>query len=838
MPPLITFSGCNTCSLKNEWPKLRHPKMVVKQPDIPSEYRIVIIGEAPGEQEDTYGRPFVGRAGQQLRDYIPEVWQKRAYWMNIVRCRPPGNRTPTVQEISCCSTYLEDDLAKIKPHVILGLGDTALSYFFPGGNVSKLRGIKFPVKLKDGSACWFVSTYHPSYVSRMYKKDDDGNLTNVVLPVFSNDLKKVFRNVDYFVDNPPKIYTPITPKDIVYPKTLLEAENLFDRLKDHHAKDYETHQLKPYMYDARILTAAYSDGDLHFAFPVQWPGSMLTWGKDALKKFAQKRRKWIAQSSAFEYCWSWWMTEEWDQNFEDTEILARLDNQRTGVGNIESLSKIHLGVNVKEVAKRGDYEVAQNRGRLVEFELPDVLYYNALDSWSECLIEEIIRPKLSKNDIDNYYRSIESIKSTVAMEVKGLHVNLDESQKLDKELARQQQSLVEKARLIPAVKSFEAAEQKVFSLSSPPLVGHVLVNYCGFRLPETATGKPSVDKDDLAKFAGQHALIDLRLDYADASTQRNTFITPIITGQVIGRDGLMHPCYKVVHTATYRLSSEGPNIQNFPKRKHKEIRRQIVAPSGYVMAAFDYGQLEARVIAMLSKDPALIRSIILDEDIHWKWLNRLLELYPDYIKRLADKAGITLDTDENLKLVKKAGRDTIKTDFVFASFYGSKAGSVASRAMLPQHIADKLLGEFWGEYNVAKKWVEGMFTFYQTYGYVESLTGRIRNEVLPGNEVTNTPSQGSAAEIVLEAQNALWKKAVTEQDYNYMPRINIHDDLVFFLPDDDRLPKYIKVIGQEIVTPRFDFVVVPLMTEARVGYDWASLAPVTKFIGDYHKYGH
>src|ERR1051326_5061725 len=129
--------------------------MPIALPTKQSDLKVVILGEGPGENEDRDGKPFVGKAGQYLRKYIPIEWQQKSHWANVVRCRPPDNRTPLPQEISCCSTYLERDLSVIKPHVILGLGDVAVKYFWEEQNVSKVRGIPFPVKLKDGTPTWF-----------------------------------------------------------------------------------------------------------------------------------------------------------------------------------------------------------------------------------------------------------------------------------------------------------------------------------------------------------------------------------------------------------------------------------------------------------------------------------------------------------------------------------------------------------------------------------------------------------------------------------------------------------------------------------------------------------
>ncbi len=112
------------------------------------------------------------------------------------------------------------------------------------------------------------------------------------------------------------------------------------------------------------------------------------------------------------------------------------------------------------------------------------------------------------------------------------------------------------------------------------------------------------------------------------------------------------------------------------------------------------------------------------------------------------------------------------------------------------------------------------------------MTNFIRNEVLPGNEKTNNPVQGTAGHIVLEAQNALFDRAINEDPF-LMSRWNIHDDLGFIVPDNNDLDGYIKTTADEMAVPRFNFVTVPLMIESKIGYNWCDMEEVAKIEGSY-----
>lgn len=837
MGRLITFQGCEPCSLRKEWKWLAHPQMPIAAPSENSDYRIVVVGEAPGETEDNEGIPFVGKTGRFLREQIPTEWRKKLYWSNTVRCHPPKNRKPIPEEIQCCSVYQERDLLSIKPHAILAVGDYALKYFWPTAWVTGMRGVPFPVQLNDGSTTWCTSIFHPRYVMESERKDYDTKETvNAALPVYKNDITNFFDKLPYFAANPPTIYSP--PKDIIYPKTEEEVYSLFDKLSDPYGHDIETFKLKPYKRDGRILTAAFSDGKLTFAFPVNWPGNINNWGQRAYNTIMTRGSKtWIAQHAGFEYIWIWSSTGTHKHKFEDIEVLARLYHKRAGLGSLNNLSRIYLGLDIKTVTNL-------DKNRLLDYPIENVLEYNALDAWSTYCIFQILMSKVSDIDLENYIRLIETCKSVVASEINGLHVDISESEKIERDLFTKIHKFEEQAKLIPEVKEYEKRENKIFQLSAPEQIGHVLVMYCGLQLPKTEKQTQySTDETDLSPLAGKHQLVDLTLDFREIQKLKSTYVDPILLGTILGADNLLHPSYTTVHTRTYRLSSEDPNIQNFPKRKNKYIRKQLVAKPGHIFAAFDYGQLEARGLCMYSRDKNLTyymteqakaialgdKKLIEKYDIHYKWLYKIIDVYPHYMDRLAKNSG---ETEE--KAILKAGRTIIKTDWVFASFYGSQAPSLSSRTNIPIEIVKEILSEFWGEkegYREVKRWIDEQFILYQREGEVRSLTGRARNEVLPGNEVINTPCQGLAAEIVTEAQNALCKMAL-EIDPYFLPRVNIHDDLLFELPDSNDLFQYIQTIGQEIVKPRFPFINVPLMTECRIGTDWASLESVVNFVGE------
>jgi DNA polymerase I-like protein with 3'-5' exonuclease and polymerase domains len=297
--------------------------------------------------------------------------------------------------------------------------------------------------------------------------------------------------------------------------------------------------------------------------------------------------------------------------------------------------------------------------------------------------------------------------------------------------ARKQEVAAEAGRIYE-VREFERHMQKPFSISNPNDVGQALAVYGRVPLPKTGSGKWSTDDAILEKQCKDHPLVSCVHRYREAAKIISTYIEPVTKARQDNADGQLHPGYTTMLTATGRLSSHEPNIQNFPRRRHKEVRRQIVAPDRHLMLAFDYGQLEARVIAMASRDQQLCDAIMHGYDVHQHWLDRLLKLYPTYLQTIAERTG-----KRDPAAVRKAARDAIKTDFVFSSFFGSAPKNCAANIGAPLEIVQQLAEEFWLEFRGVRNWLKARHREYRDTGAIRTLTGRVRRALLWGNEPIN-----------------------------------------------------------------------------------------------------
>jgi DNA polymerase len=166
---------CTACPLH-----LNRTNVVVGEGNLDT--RIVFVGEGPGEEEDKTGRPFVGRAGMLLTELLRESGIRRedVYICNVVKCRPPNNRTPTPEEQAACGHFLLAQIEIINPDVIVALGATALSFFVDGKKVSitKVRGN--PIDWLGGKKV--IPTFHPSYLLR--------NRSNELRRIVLEDIEK------------------------------------------------------------------------------------------------------------------------------------------------------------------------------------------------------------------------------------------------------------------------------------------------------------------------------------------------------------------------------------------------------------------------------------------------------------------------------------------------------------------------------------------------------------------------------------------------------------------------------------------------------------------------
>jgi DNA polymerase I-like protein with 3'-5' exonuclease and polymerase domains len=213
----------------------------------------------------------------------------------------------------------------------------------------------------------------------------------------------------------------------------------------------------------------------------------------------------------------------------------------------------------------------------------------------------------------------------------------------------------------------------------------------------------------------------------------------------------------------------------------------------------DYGQIEARVIAMASKDTNLVASLWHRGDIHMEWAEKFCKKFP--------KLG-----------EPKAFRYFAKNKVVFPSFFGSKPRQIAKNLNIDEHGCEELFEDFWEKFSGVLQWQKSLLAFYSERGYVECLTGRRRRAPISYNRIINAPIQGTASDIVVDGMNRLSEKSQLLDNPQLQAVLNVHDDLTFYI-ESRQIDTVVPIVVTGMLDCSYDFINVPLSVEMSIGKD-------------------
>jgi uracil-DNA glycosylase family 4 len=334
---------------------------------------ILFVGEAPGQTEDEKGRPFIGKAGQFLREALEALdfdLDKDAWTTNSLICRPPGNKTPEDKQIEYCRPNLLNTIEQLKPTVVVLLGRSAvcsaLPVYWKGevGELSRWVGWQIP-----GPDNWICPTYHPSYLGRV-----NSPLLN---RMFSQHLEEAI-SIEI---------TPPEPHDFrPQIKLLYDADDVLTAIEEIDSEggwvavDYETNCLKPEYPKARIYSCALSNGHRTVSFP--WCSVV---AEGMTEFFRSDRTKKIASNLKFEDRWTRKMLGTRVRNWGwDTMLAAHCLDNRRGICSLKFQSWVKLGVPTynEHIAPylssgKGHYNSIE------KIELDDLLFYGGMDGLLE-----------------------------------------------------------------------------------------------------------------------------------------------------------------------------------------------------------------------------------------------------------------------------------------------------------------------------------------------------------------------------------------------------------------------------------------------------------------------
>ncbi len=819
--------GCSVCPRDKD--RLDTPKMAPQGVSAPVLY---ILGAAPSLRDDQTGDWMSDKAGREIVRMLPRNADRYTRYGGIIQCA-----TDTVSvgqhEVECCRGRVVQDIEESRPLVILGIGDAPLGWAAQvDAYAPKFRGTLLVVKV-GSHVCWYYPVMYPNYV---FKESKYGPSENEV--VLRHDIAQLVRLLESEALPVPEYHGSgydagieiITGQD---PGDFQRLERaLSDCVAEARAGlDLETNGLRPWRRDPHIWTAAVGTFENTVAFPLDHPDG---WGSEI-----QRRKVWSlfveyllfsgvkeCHNLAFEMEWLAWFIDprilrltEWD----DTMSMAHTLDERKGTKSLGTQTAIHFGFDLKKLTNI-------DTKRIVEYPIRQTLRYNGMDTkWTNRLSRKL-RPIIAADPKNQWAhdRKVRLASTLVITELRGLPADIGYAKEMEVRLERDAAVLEDRIQKCPEVITYT----KRYGTFSPTNTDHVLKlmdKVCERDEIRRATKdgvKMTTDEEALSEIPAREVpSAPMILEHRGIMKLDSTYVKPVTSGQIISSDGMIHSKYSSMTAETGRLAGEDPNPQNWPVRKHREVRGIVAARRERWILAADYGQIEFRVAGMCSNDQNLVKACWTGYDVHGYWAKRCVEEYPAIKDWIVDEFEVDWD-EKGMKTL----RQETKNKWVFPSIFGAAVRSRAANMHLPDDIAKDLDREFWdgasGGFPDVKKWQTRTLKFYEKHLYVETLGGMRRHGPLSPNQIINMPIQGTAAEIVTEGMMAVSERALIEDDLdNLHPALNVHDDLTFE-PDDSSLEDKMEVIAREMCLPRFDYINVPLIIEMKVGARWDAMQEV------------
>ena len=485
---------------------------------------------------------------------------------------------------------------------------------------------------------------------------------------------------------------------------------------------------------------------------------------------------------------------------DDTMLESFVLNAGIARHDMDSLALRHLGyqtVKYEDVAGKGAKQIG-----FAQVALDDATRYAAEDADITLRLHRAMLPKLrAEPALLSVYRDIEMplVPVLERVEANGVRIDGDELRRQGADLGRRMLTLQQQATELAG---------RSFNLDSPKQLGALLFDE--LKLPalvKTPSGAPSTNEEALEAIADQHELPRIILEYRGLAKLRSTY-TDKLPEMVNPDTGRVHTSYHQAGAATGRLSSSDPNLQNIPIRSEdgRRIRTAFVAPPGRKIVACDYSQIELRIMAHLSGDPALVRAFESGADVHRATAAEV------FGKALEDVSG-------NERRAAKA--------INFGLMYGMSAFGLAKQLGIARGEAQDYIGLYFSRYPGVRDFMDRTRQQARDAGYVETVFGRrlaldyihSRNAAQrAGAEraAINAPMQGTAADIIKRAMVRVDGWLEEHRDRALMI-LQVHDELVFEV-EDGFLPTLLEHVPGLMAGAAE--LRVPLVVDTGVGNNW------------------
>ncbi|MES2589897.1 MAG: DNA polymerase I [Bacteroidota bacterium] len=445
----------------------------------------------------------------------------------------------------------------------------------------------------------------------------------------------------------------------------------------------------------------------------------------------------------------------------------------------------------------------KNQGNMRDLNPEEIVDYACEDADITFQLKQLFEVEIQKDHLKDLFYGMEIplMKVILKMEREGIKIDEEHIKQFSKLLETESNDLEKQ------IKETAGSE---FNLNSPKQLGEVLFDKMKIsaKAKKTKTGQYQTSEDALEQYKNDHPIINLILEYRQCKKLKSTYVDPM-PDWVLKKDNRVHTHFMQTVTATGRLSSNNPNLQNIPIRtaKGKEIRKAFIAKNeDFTLMAADYSQIELRIIAALSEDKAMIQAFREGKDIHQATAANVFHVAIDAVTREQRSAAKAVN---------------------FGIIYGQSAFGLAQNLGISRTEAKSIIDSYFAQFGTIKSYMDKVVNDARELGYVETIMKRRRylpdinsaNAVVRGfaeRNAVNAPIQGSAADIIKLAMIDV-DKAMVEQKVQSKLLLQVHDELVFdvYHSEKEIMKKLVKEAMENAVK-----LAVPLDVEVEFGTNW------------------
>jgi DNA polymerase-1 len=482
--------------------------------------------------------------------------------------------------------------------------------------------------------------------------------------------------------------------------------------------------------------------------------------------------------------------------YADTMILAWLLQSDANVG-LDSLAKRFFSYTMiayKDIVKKGEDFSSIDISKATLYAAQDAyitykLYFRLLDEFKNKDAMHLV--DIAK-DVE-----FDFINVLIDMELNGIKIDTDFFAKLKINFNEYLNELTNKI--------YELSNSN-FNINSPKQLGEVLFEHLGLKAGKKTKTGYSTNETELLKLKDQHPVIPLLLEYRENFKLKSTYVEPLYELATSSKDSRIHTSFLQTGTATGRLSSKNPNLQNIPVKTKlgRQIRDGFIASEGKKLIGIDYSQIELRLLAHFSKDPALLEAFNNNLDIH---LQTAIKIFGQ---------------DDAKK------KRNIAKSINFGLIYGMGSRKLAQTIEVSVKEAKEYIDSYFESFSTVKNYLKSIEDEALEKGYVQTLLGRRRyfdfenangmQKPMFLREAVNTVFQGSASDLIKLSMNKIYQKY--KNNNNVKMLLQIHDELIFEVDEDicTNVADDLKDIMENIYT-----LEIPLNVSISTGNRWGDL---------------